>query len=100
MRNEIVKERRMRKIGGGEERSRFEGMVLARLEGIDERIEELLRQVGEIGRRCMTEHASVATLRADLKSVREKSNFNAKVIWGAVAWIVVSALGALAAMLR
>lgn len=73
--------------------SRFEGMVAARLEAIEGRLEETLEHVREIGRRCMVEHASVAGLRAEMKAVREKTNFNSRVIWAAVAWIVATGIG-------
>jgi hypothetical protein len=75
-------------------------MVLARLEGIEGRMGELLGRVQEIGRRCMSEHASVAAIRAELRAVREKTNLNSRVIWGAVAWIVVTALGLLGVLLK
>ena len=80
--------------------SKFEGMVLARLTGIEERMGEILRRLREIESRCLTEYAARAALAAEVRAVREKTNFNARVIWSAVAWIVIAAAGTLIAFLR
>jgi hypothetical protein len=80
--------------------SRFEGMVLARLSAIEERVEETLRHVREVESRCMNEHAAQASLAAELRAVREKTNLNTRVIWSAVAWIVVTAAGMVVAFFR
>lgn len=80
--------------------SKFEGMVLARLQGIEERMEETLRCLREVENRCLGEHASHAALEVELRAVREKANFNARVIWSAVAWITLTAAGSFVAFLR
>lgn len=79
--------------------ARFEGMVLAKLSGLEERLEEVLGHVRDIEGRCLAEHTASATLAADVKAVREKTDFNARVIWSAVAWMVVAAAGALLAVM-
>ena len=79
--------------------ARFEGMVAAKLSALEERMEEVLLTVRTIEQRCMTEHAAHAALEAEMHAIREKVNFGMKVIWSAVAWIVLAAAGMLLAVL-
>ena len=79
--------------------ARFEGMVLAKLSALDERMEETLEQVRAIQERGAADQAAHASLLAELRAIREKVNFNSRVIWSAVAWIVMTALGTLIAVL-
>ncbi len=79
--------------------SRFEGMALAKLAALEERVEEVLRFLREIEGRCMAERATQAAMSAELRALREKTGFNSRVIWAAVVWVVLAAAGmALAAM--
>ena len=77
----------------------FEGMVRAKLSGLEERLDEVLSAVRGIEERCMAEHAARAGLAAEVRALREKTDFNLRVIWSAVAWIVVAAAGLLLAAL-
>ena len=76
---------------------RFEGMVEARLIALEDRMDEALGIMRCIEERCRNEQAAHATLTTRIEQLQEKANFSLKVIWSAVAWIVVSALGMLAA---
>lgn len=80
--------------------ARFEGIVLAKLAALDERMEEMLDAVRAIEQRCMTEQATRASLAAELRALRERTDFHMRIIWSAVAWIVVAAAGILLAALR
>ncbi len=80
-------------------RGRFEGVVLTKLDDLDERVTELIELTREIQRRCMREQAVHATLASEVRALREKSDFLTRVLWGAVAWIVLSAAGVLLAAL-
>ena len=80
--------------------ARFEGMVLAKLASLDERMEEMLNAVRTIEKRCMAEQATRASLAAELRALRERTDFHMRIIWSAVAWIVVAAAGILLAALR
>lgn len=79
------------------EEGKFEGMVLARLTGLEDRMDELLEAVHAIDGRCRAEQATSATLAAEVRELREKSNLQMRIIWSAVAWIVLSAAGVLLA---
>lgn len=79
--------------------ARFEGMVLAKLSALEERTDEVLRHVREIEKRCIRAHVRHASLIAEVHALREKTDFNTRIIWSAIAWIVVSAVGTLLALL-
>lgn len=76
---------------------RFEGMVLAKLAALEERLEEVLESLHEIQRRSMHEQAAHATLAAEVQALHEKTGFLTRALWGAVAWILVSMAGLLLA---
>jgi len=76
---------------------RFEGMVVAKLSALEDRMDELLGVVRAIEGRCRAEQATSARLASELQALREKTNFSLRVIWSAVAWIVVAAAGMLLA---
>ena len=78
---------------------RFEGMVLAKLASLEERVDETLDCVRAIQDRCALEQAERASLMAEVQAIREKADFNARVIWSAVAWIAVVAVSILLAAL-
>ncbi len=78
----------------------FEGMVAARLSGLEERLDDVLATLRTIEARCRDDHAAQAALAAEMRAVREKVNFSLKVIWSAIAWIAVSAGGMLLAAMR
>ena len=77
--------------------ARFEGMVLAKLSALEERLAEVLEHVRTIQKGCIAEKAAHAWLMAEVRALREKANFNTRIIWSAVAWIIVAALGMLLA---
>ena len=77
--------------------ARFEGMVLAKLSALEERMDEVLEHVRTIQNGYIAEKAAHASLMAEVRALREKTNFNTRVIWSAVAWIIVAALGMLLA---
>jgi len=79
--------------------ARFQGMVTAKLQAIEDRVEELIEIVHAIEGRCRAEQTASATLAAEVRELREKTNFHMRVIWSAVAWIVVAAAGMLLAAL-
>jgi len=79
---------------------RFEGMVLAKLAALEERLEELLRFVREIQARCIREQTAHAALATQMHALREKTNFLTRVIWSAVAWIVLAAAGLVLAAVK
>ena len=78
---------------------RFEGMVMAKLNAIDERVEEMLGAIRAIEERCRGDHAARAALTAEVRALRDRTDFHMRVIWSAVAWIVVAAAGVLFATL-
>ena len=78
--------------------ARFEGMVLARLSALDERMGELLSAVRGIEKRCRVEHAAYASLAAQVRALGDRTSFNSRVIWSAVAWVVAAAAGMLFAI--
>ena len=73
--------------------ARFEGMVLAKLSALEERMDETLDAVRAIEKRCMIEHASHASLTAQVHALSERIDFNRRMIWSGVAWIVAAAAG-------
>ena len=77
--------------------ARFEGMVEARLEGLEDRMDEVLSVVRGIEGRCRAEQATSATLATEIRELRERTNFSLRVIWSTVAWICVAAAGMLLA---
>lgn len=79
--------------------ARFQGLVLAKLSSLEERTEDILRHVRQIETRCIRAHARHAALAAEVDALHERTNFNTRIIWNAVAWIVVSAVGTLLAIL-
>lgn len=79
--------------------ARFEGMVLAKLTALDARMEEMLDAVRTIESRCMAEQATRASLATEVCALRERTDFHMRIIWSAVAWIVVAAAGMLLAVL-
>ena len=79
------------------EEGKFEGMVVTRLSGIEDRMDELLEAVHGIEGRCCAEQATTATLAAEVRELREKTNLHMRIIWSAIAWIVVAAAGMLLA---
>ena len=76
---------------------KFEGLVLAKLDGLEERVDRVLNHLQEIENRCRSAHAAHAALSATVQSLRGRTDFLSRVIWGAVAWIVLTAAGALLA---
>jgi len=81
------------------EEGKFEGMVEARLAALEDRLDEVLQLVRGIEARCRAEQTTSAILATRIEELKEKTNFNLRVIWGAVAWICVAAAGmALAAL--
>ena len=79
--------------------ARFEGMVLAKLDALDERTEETLQHVRAIQQQCAAAQVAHAALATEVDGVREKANLNARVIWSAVAWVIAAALGTVLALL-
>ena len=82
------------------ENGRFEGMVMAKLGDMEERLDELLRFVREIQGRCMREQSDHAVMVAEVRGLREKTTFLTRALWGAVAWVVVAAAGLILAAVR
>jgi len=79
---------------------RFEGMVLAKLASLEERVDEVLRFVREIQARCLREQTAHASLATEMQALREKTNFLTRVIWSAIAWIVLAAAGLILAAVK
>ena len=77
--------------------ARFEGMVLAKLSGLDERMDELLNAVRAMEERWTGQRAAHASLAAEVRALRERTDFHMRVIWSAVAWVVVAAAGVMLA---
>ena len=83
----------------GRQEAKFEGMVEARLAALEDRLDEVLDVVRGIESRVRAEQTTSAILATRIEELKEKTNFNLRAIWSAVAWICVAAAGmALAAL--
>jgi len=72
-------------------------MVLARLQALERRMDEVLAVLRGIEGRCRAEQAESAALAGEVRALREKANFALRVIWSVAAWAAVAAAGAVLA---